>query len=114
MDYYLKAQSEEEMLSTLEKAGIRTGTSYLEDGETKVAYGVKVGLALDIIGDIEVESEETATYESTVGGSTIEVPVFVKVPGYHANLRGILTQEEFEAIEDLIIEAPQTPRRTWA
>lgn len=115
MDYYLKANTEEEMLAALEQAGIRTTTSYVDDsGETKVAHGVKVGLALDIIGEIEIAGEETTKYESVVGGAEIEVPVFVKIDGYHANVRGTLTAEELQAIESLLIEAPQTPHRVWA
>ena len=36
------------------------------------------------------------------------------IPGFHANLRGVLSDEQMEALAGYLIEPPLTPFRVWA
>lgn len=40
------------------------------------------------------------------------MPEMVAVDGFHANIRGSLTEEQLQILP--IIEAPKTPRQVWA
>jgi hypothetical protein len=106
MDYYLKAESEEALWSALISAGVAKESEV--DG---IAYkGPVAGIALDVVGVIykgtgqmiEVTSPEmgTFTYEE-------QEPI----PGYHANIRGELTQEQQAALP--LIDKPNAPVRIW-
>jgi hypothetical protein len=101
MDYYLKANSEEHMWETLTTAGL---TSEYEG--KKYAKGI----SLDVIGVIYKETGNTTTVTSPEGYS-FEVPETQAIEGYHANIRGDLTEEQQQALP--LIAKPSTPNRIW-
>lgn len=91
-DFYLRAQSEQALTAALESAGIVT----VEDDGQWVAPGY----ALDAIGPIS----------KRIGG-TDEEPIMQQVPGYHANLRGELSDEQISKLP--VIPEPANPVRVW-
>ena len=101
MDYYLKANSEENMWETLTAAGL---TSEYEG--KKYAKGI----SLDVIGVIYKETGNTTTVTDPEG-NTFEVPETQAIEGYHANIRGDLTEEQQQALP--LIAKPSTPNRIW-
>jgi hypothetical protein len=101
MDYYLKANSEEHMWETLTAAGL---TSEYEG--KKYAKGI----SLDVIGVIYKETGNTTTVTDPEGTS-YEVPETQAIEGYHANIRGELTEEQQQALP--LIAKPATPNRIW-
>jgi hypothetical protein len=101
MDYYLKANSEENMWETLTAAGL---TSEYEG--KKYAKGI----SLDVIGVIYKETGNMTTVTDPEG-NTFEVPETQAIEGYHANIRGDLTEEQQQALP--LIAKPSTPNRIW-
>ena len=105
-DYYLKAESEEALWSALISAGVAKESEV--DGVTY--KGPVAGISLDVVGVIykgtgqmvEVTSPEmgTFTYEE-------QEPI----DGYHANIRGELTDEQKAALP--LIDKPNAPVRIW-
>jgi hypothetical protein len=106
MDYYLKAESEEALWSALISAGVAQESE--ADGVTY--KGPVAGIALDVVGVIykgtgqmvEVTSPDMGTY-------TYEEQA--PIPGFHANIRGELTQEQQAALP--LIDKPGAPVRVW-
>lgn len=87
-DKFLKAESEHALYAALESAGVI-------DAERMVCPGY----ALDVIGTI---TRQTGDAENLV----IET-----LDGFHANLRGDLTDEQKALLP--VIPAPGNPVRTW-
>jgi hypothetical protein len=137
-DIYLRAASEPELYAALEAAGVASvqwlgrgepvtdaaliaeldaqpvdadlsceyqGRHYAaRDGQWLVLLPTAVaapGYALDVIGAISKQ----------VGGTDDE-PVVRQLPGFHANLRGELTDEQTAKLP--VIPVPQSPARVWA
>jgi len=106
MDYYIKAESEEALWSALFAADVA-----FESTDEGVTYrGAKSGYALDVIGLIyrgtgqmvEVNDPDMGTY-------TYEEQA--PIEGFHANLRGNLTDEQKALLP--LIDKPATPNRIW-
>lgn len=101
MDYYLKANSEEHMWETLTAANLTSeyeGKKYAKD------------ISLDVIGTIYRATGNTI---ETTGpnGETYQSPEMEEIEGYHANIRGELTEEQQQALP--LISKPTTPNRVW-
>lgn len=107
MDYYIKAENETVLWDRLAQAGI-IGYITLPDQEeeTRLVLGNKI--VLDVVGHIYKPTGEK--YQGLVGESDVMAPI----DGFHANMRGELTEEQLEQLADLLIEAPATPARVWA
>lgn len=99
-DYYLKFNNEQELWSALESLDL--AGKFAESGQ----YFAK-GIALDIIGTIY---KPTGNMISTTEG--LQIPEMSAIDGYHANIRGALTEEQQLALP--LISSPATPYRVWA
>lgn len=101
MDYYLKAESEEDMWDALTAANLTTvyeGKKYAK------------GISLDIIGTIYVGNGNMIEANNPDTGSfTYEEQV--AIDGFHANIRGELTEEQIALLP--LIDKPSTPVRVW-
>lgn len=120
MDYFIKSQDEQALWQALEQVGLAEKSYDPEDPLNKrpedldMAEGWEPSGAftwiakcqLDIIGAIYKPTGETETVDG------IEMPVMQALDGYHANLRGDLTDEQKQALP--LISAPTTPYRVWA
>lgn len=95
MDYYLKAADEQSLHAALESAGV---VMVGDDGKWTAP-----GYALDVIGTI---SRPTGILDAEGN------PVLAPLPGYHANLRGELTDAQMALLP--LIPAPNNPARVWA
>lgn len=88
MDYFLKANTEAELWSTLASVGIAE-EYYVKDSEGNVIetrHRVKADFNLDLIGKISRPTGNTVMI--TVGENSIPVPEMEELEGFHANLRG--------------------------
>lgn len=104
-DYFLKAAAEQAFWDTLILAGVAQENTL--DGATyKSATN---GNSLDVIGMI-YEPTGNMLSDPEIG----PYPEMVAIPGYHANLRGTLTEEQITALGGMLIAAPTTPVRVWA
>jgi len=118
MDYFLKAADEAELHSALVGAGIlitaKVPVIEVIDGvptQTGVQDGHALagGVALDVIGTIYKPTGNILTVDG------MEVPEMATIPGYHANLRGDLTDEQLQVLADIRLEhTPTNPYRVWA
>lgn len=117
---YLKATDETALMNALEQAGIIEKSydpddpnNYRPDGleEWDGPTGVyhwnhNEAYDVDIIGVMFVETGElTQTFDG------FDMPTFAAVEGYHANLRGVFTDEQKAALPT--IDAPATPERVF-
>ena len=107
MDYFIKAENEATFWERLIEADVAQVFTPL--GGEEPIRAVKGNNALDVIGEIYKPTGETFT-----GLNGEEIPVMAAIPGFHANLRGELTEEQQQKLADLLIEAPATPVRVWA
>ena len=116
MDYYIKTTDETALWESLEAAGLAR-KEYDPEDPLNVPNGdmdwVPTGnfkwvplCQLDVIGTIYVLTGETETIDGK------ELPVSQAIDGFHANLRGELTEEQKAALP--LIDAPATPVRVWA
>ena len=99
-DYYLKTNNEKALwdcLVTLDLA--------IWNEESKRFY--PKGINLDIIGTIY---KSTGNEITTAQG--YKFPETVAVPGFHANIRADLTEEQQAQLP--LVAAPATPYRVWA
>jgi hypothetical protein len=103
-DYYLKFTSEQDMWSQLLVLGLAQTMSN-QDGAD---FNIPVGINLDIIGQMYKENFDIRIADSF----GIEFPSMDPVDGFHANIRGELTEEQQAALP--LIPAPATPYRVWA
>ena len=123
MDYHLKAATETAFWTALISAGVAEEVneqqlkSSVGDAEPELVTvpvkRVKPGQNLDLIGEIWKPTGKTLTVKS-INNTDIEVPEMAAIDGYHANLRGGLSEEQIEQLGDMIIPAPATPYRVWA
>ena len=117
MNYYLKADTERGLWNALEDAGLAHKQYDMEDENnirpmdadedwemTGTFEWIFTGIALDIIGEIFVETGETLTDDD---GN--EYPEMEAIEGYHANL---IADAGIEGLPT--IEAPSSPYRKWA
>ena len=118
MDYHLKAATETAFWTALISAGVveLVEQQIIGEGEelvTETERQVKRGQNLDVIGVIWKPTGETITVKS-IDDTDMEVPEMAPIEGFHANLRGGLTEEQIATLGSMIIEAPATPYRVWA
>ena len=118
MDYHLKAATETAFWTALISAGVveLVEQQIIGEGEelvTETVRQVKRGQNLDVIGVIWKPTGETITVKS-IDDTDMEVPEMAPIEGFHANLRGGLTEEQNATLGSMIIEAPATPYRVWA
>jgi hypothetical protein len=99
-DYYLKFTSEQHLWNTLERVGLAVFRE--EQGKH-----IPINTNLDVIGTIY-----KATGQMLTGLDGFPYPEMLPVDGYHANLRGSLTEEQKAQLP--LIAAPATPSRVWA
>jgi len=103
-DYYLKADSEEQLNASLVDAGI-----YIEE-TTRITDPIKYSLY--VIPEI---LRGTGQFEDYFNGyATTQREIVEFVPGTHANLRvlGTLTAEQIQKLP--LVDAPATPKYIWA
>lgn len=123
MDYHLKAATEQAFWTALISAGVveEVDEQQLKNSEgnaepalvTVTVKRVKPGQELDLIGKIWKPTGKTLTVKS-VNDTDMEVPEMAPIEGFHANLRGGLTDAQIATLGDIVIEAPATPYRVWA
>ena len=91
MDYFLKANNEQELMTKLAEVGaVEQYEVRSEVGdEVQVKYRPTQGVSLDIIGVIS-----KPTGNIIKGKDGIEYPEMEQLEGFHANLRGNLTLGE--------------------
>lgn len=99
-DFYLMTDSEQALWDILAILDLAVKTE--ETGQ----YHAK-DINLDIIGTIY-----KPTGKMIAGENGFEFPEQLPVPGFHANIRGVLTDEQQSALP--LIPAPVAPIRTWA
>lgn len=90
MDYYLKANTESELWSTLLSAGVAEEFS-IKDSEGNVVetkFKVKNEYSLNIIGSIQKPTKNMVLRKVPDSDTEVEVPELETVEGFHANLRG--------------------------
>ena len=73
-----------------------------------IHFNIPQGIDLDVIGLIYKENPDVRIADSF----GIEHPSMEPVDGFHANIRGSLTEEQQAALP--LISAPATPHRVWA
>lgn len=96
--------------------GYQVVTDEIVDGYEKpvqvgerVVYAVSGNVVLDIIGQI---SKPTGNVQTVDG---VEVPEMAPIDGFHANLRGDLSDEQLQVLADIRLEhTPTNPYRVWA
>lgn len=104
MDYFMKAADEAELFSKLQEAEVLVSA---DDPDNPSSMRLN-GFALDVIGTISKPTGKT----NTVDG--MEVPEMAPIPGYHANLRGVLSDTQLAILEPILLpEAPANPFRVW-
>jgi hypothetical protein len=102
-DYYLKTTDVETLWDIL--VGLDLVETYVDDnGHTR--HQAK-GIDLDIIGEIYRPTEVITT--DSMG---LQYPEYAPIEGFHANIRGELTEAQQAALP--LIPAPKTPYRVWA
>lgn len=101
MDYFLKSTDEAALVAALLTAGILL--------EIDGSHVLTEGVALDVIGTIYKPTGAVLT----VNG--MEVPEMAAMPGWHANLRGELSDTQLAALEPILLAQPLSqPYRVWA
>lgn len=112
MDYFLKAANEAAMRAALVDAGVVVINDAVvnEAGDVLAPAhdGVAEGFALDVIGPISKPTGQTLTVDG------MEVPEMAPIPGYHANLRGTLSDAQLAVLEAILLpDAPAHPFEVW-
>jgi hypothetical protein len=117
--YYLKTSTEQEMMDALVAAGL-----YAKDYDPEDALNQRPADAemdwqpsgafeyIKKLKDILLVGTIYNTTETTVDADGFQVFTVEAVDGYHANVRGELSQEQIDALP--IIDAPKTPRNIWS
>lgn len=93
MTIYLKATSEVDLEYALTEAGLMQD---LNPGDDEIELVLAPGYELDMIGKI---------LKPDANGDLVEIP------GFHANLRGPVTQEQLDLLP--VIDPPENPVRVW-
>ena len=99
-DYYIKTTSEHELWTKLSQLGLARWIEEIQQYEP-------MGINLDIIGTVY---KPTGKMITTAEG--FNFPEQLPLDGFHANIRGTLTEEQHAALP--LIAAPATPYRVWA
>ena len=99
-DYFLRAQSREQIDQALIDAGLLSITNDEPITSPEVAI-------LDYIGQIPEETGRMVTDEDG-----FEYPEMAAIDGYHINIRGELTPEQLAILP--IINRPKSPWRVFA
>jgi hypothetical protein len=99
-DFYLKTNTEKELWDHLVALDLAVWVEETSRFQPR-------GINLDIIGTIY---EPTGNAITTAGG--YQFPETVAVPGFHANIRADLTEEQQAQLP--LVAAPATPYRVWA
>lgn len=100
MNYFLKSTDESALVAALLAAGILL--------EIDGGHGLADGFALDVIGTIHKPTGAVQTVDG------MEVPEMAAVPGWHANLRGELSDTQLAALAPILLEQPPAqPYRVW-
>jgi hypothetical protein len=102
-DFYLKTTDLTTLWNLLLDQGLAE-TFIDSDGRP---HNVAKGITLDIIGTIYKPTGNMITIE---GG--FQIMEQLPVDGFHANIRGELTEAQQAALP--LIDAPATPYRVWA
>ena len=118
MDYHIRATDEADLWKTLidNKIVIPTEETWLNSegtANTVVVNKPAKGIDLDVIGLIYNPTENMIVWKDPQGNE-LSAPEMAPVPGFHANIRGGLSDEQVTGLGDKLIPAPATPRRTWA
>lgn len=141
MDFYLKANSENELWAALLSAGVVRKADVKDDSGniTESRYEPVNGISLDVIGKV-FKPTGNFVLQTTENG-TVEMPEMAELPGFHANLRGpvelgekveyipyVPTEEDIanpnfvmpepQVIKtpsplDVLLVYPKTPSRVW-
>ena len=95
-DYYLRGADARSVFASLARAGL----SMRVQNDDEVAISFAPGVSVDSIGELSDASDDNA----------------VPLSGWHANVRldRQLTDDEREALADVLIDPPATPQRIWA
>lgn len=100
-NHYLKAETADALRDALLAAGILVAA---DSGDV-----LADGAALDVIGTIHKPTGAVQTVDG------MEVLEMAAVPGWHANLRGELSDTQLAALEPILLEQPPAqPYRVWA
>jgi hypothetical protein len=99
-DYYLKTNTEKELWDCLVALDLAI---WVEESSRFQSRGIN----LDIIGTIYKPTGNEITTEQGY-----KYPETVAVPGFHANIRADLTEEQQAQLP--LVAAPATPYRVWA
>jgi hypothetical protein len=99
-DYYLKTNNEQELWDCLVALDLAFWSNEFSKFYPK-------DINLDIIGTIH---KPTGNMIINIDG--FSMPETQELPGYHANIRGSLTEEQQAQLP--LIAAPATPHRVWA
>ena len=102
-DYYLKTTDATTLWNLLLEQGLAETVTDPEGSSHNVAKGI----ALDIIGTIY-----KPTGNMTLDNNGFSFPEYRPIEGFHANIRGNLTEEQQANLP--LIDAPATPHRVWA
>jgi hypothetical protein len=105
-DYYLKFNNLEELWTTLLSLDLAQIFTDIDGKEHHVAKGIN----LDIIGTIHKPTGNMITIDSDTG--IREFPEMLPIEGFHANIRGDLTEEQEAQLP--LISPPNNPVRVWA
>ena len=105
-DYYLKCNNEQEIWQALLSLDLAHTITDVAGNE----YPIPKGINLDIIGTIYKPTGNMITTDSEMGTSTI--PEMLPIEGFHANIRGDLTEEQEAQLP--LISPPNNPVRVWA
>lgn len=116
MDCFLKATDYAALHAALVAAGILIPANV---PVIEVIYGVPTqtgvqdghalagGVALDVIGTIFKPTGDVLTVDG------MEVPEMAPIAGFHANLRGDLSDDQRAALAGLLIDPPAQPYRVF-
>jgi len=131
-DHYLKATDETNLYDVLLAGGLVTKyydpqdplniqppvepgvideTPWVPTGAFR--YAPTQGINLDVIGVINLPTGKMLT-NTMSDGTTFEYPEMAPIPGYHANIRADLTEEQAGSIASITIAPPKQPVRVWA
>lgn len=109
MDYFLKATSEAELLAELISAQVLLETTFpvteiidgvpTQTGELAV-QAIADGFALDVIGTIYKATGQMLKVDG------MDVPEMGPIEGYHANLRGVLSDTQLAILEEILLPVP--------
>lgn len=108
IDYFIKADTEETFWNALIAHAVVQEATYTVGDSTVTQKITLGGNSLDVIGIIFKPTGNMLTE------GIFTIPEQLPIPGYHANLRGYLSEEQITGLGELLIAAPSSPARVWA